>query len=156
MTSLLAVDLGLRTGLALYGQDGRLQWYRSHNFGTAARLRRAVRGLLDDIPGLTWLVLEGGGHLADIWKREAERRRIRVRQISAEVWRQLLLLPRQQRRGSQAKASAGDMAKRIIVWSNARRPTSLRDDAAEAILIGLWGTLDIGWLTEVPDTVAII
>ncbi len=74
MALLLAVDLGLRTGLALYGQDGRLQWYRSHNFGTAARLRRAVRGLLDELPELTWLVLEGGGHLAEIWKREAERR----------------------------------------------------------------------------------
>ncbi|ETW94106.1 MAG: hypothetical protein ETSY2_50325, partial [Candidatus Entotheonella gemina] len=147
MTSLLAVDLGLRTGLALYGQDGRLQWYRSHNFGTAARLRRAVRGLLDELPGLTWLVLEGGGHLADIWKREAERRHIRVRQISAEAWRQLFLLPRQQRRGSQAKSSAGDVAKRVIAWSHARRPTSLRDDAAEAILIGLWGALEVGWLT---------
>jgi hypothetical protein len=156
MALLLAVDLGLRTGWALYGQDGRLQWYRSHNFGTATRLRRAVRGLLDERPGLTWLVLEGGGHLADIWKREAERRRIRVRQIGAEVWRQMFLLPRQQRRGSQAKASAGILAKRVIAWSNARRPTSLRDDAAEAILIGLWGVLDVGWLTEVPDAVNII
>lgn len=153
MATLLAVDLGLRTGLALYGQDGRLQWYRSHNFGTPARLRRAVRGLLDEQPELAWLVLEGGGHLAEIWKREAERRHIWVRQISAEVWRRLFLLPRQQRSGSHAKASAGEMAKRVIAWSDARRPTSLRDDAAEAILIGLWGTLDVGWLTQVPAAV---
>jgi hypothetical protein len=153
MTALLAVDLGLRTGLALYGQDGRLQWYRSHNFGTTSRLRRAVRGLLDELPELTWLVLEGGGHLADIWKREAGRRALRVHQISAEEWRQLLLLPRQQRRGSQAKASAETLAKQIIAWSHARRPTSLRDDAAEAILIGLWGALAVGWLTEVPDAI---
>jgi hypothetical protein len=156
MALLLAVDLGLRTGLALYGQDGRLQWYRSHNFGTPSRLRRAIRGLLDELPELTWLILEGGGHLADIWKREAARRCIRVRQISAEVWRQMFLLPRQQRRGSQAKASAGTLAKQVIAWSKARRPTSLRDDAAEAILIGLWGALDIGWLTEVPDAVNLI
>lgn len=156
MALLLAVDLGLRTGLALYGQDGRLQWYRSHNFGTPSRLRRAVRGLLDELPELTWLILEGGGCLADIWKREADRRCIRVRQISAEVWRQMLLLPRQQRRGNQAKASAGTLAKQVIAWSKARRPTSLRDDAAEAILIGLWGALDVGWLTEVPDAVNII
>lgn len=154
MATLLAVDLGLRTGLALYGQDGRLQWYRSHHFGSPARLRRAVRGLLDELPELTWLVLEGGGQLADIWKREAERRHIWVRQISAEVWRQLFLLPRQQRSGSRAKASAGDMAKRVIAWSDARRPTSLRDDAAEAILIGLWGALDVGWLTQVPAAVS--
>lgn len=155
MALLLAVDLGLRTGLALYGRDGRLQWYRSHNFGTATRLRRAVRSLLDELPGLTWIVLEGGGDLADIWKREAGRRRIRVRQIGAEAWRQMFLLPRQQRRGSQAKANAGTLAKRVIAWSHARRPTSLRDDAAEAILIGLWGALDVGWLTEVPEGVTL-
>jgi hypothetical protein len=112
--------------------------------------------LLDELPELTWLVLEGGGHLADIWKREASRRCIRVRQISAEVWRQMFLLPRQQRRASQAKASAGTLAKRVIAWSKARRPTSLRDDAAEAILIGLWGALNVGWLTEVPEAVNII
>ncbi len=153
MASLLAVDLGLRTGLALYGQNGRLQWYRSHNFGTAARLRRAARGLLDELPELTCLVLEGGGHLAEIWKREAERRQIGVRHISAEVWRQLLLLPRQQHSASLAKASAVELAKRVIAWSGARRPTSLRDDAAEAILIGFWGALDVGWLTQVPAAV---
>ena len=155
MALLLAVDLGLRTGLALYGRDGRLQWYRSHNFGSASRLRRAVPGLLDELPDLTWIILEGGGRLAEIWKREAERRRIGVRQIGAEAWRQRFLLPRQQRRGSQAKAHAEDVAKRVIAWSQARRPTSLRDDAAEAILIGLWGALDVGWLTETPDVVAI-
>ena len=155
MALLLAVDLGLRTGLALYGRDGRLQWYRSHNFGSASRLRRAVPGLLDELPDLAWIILEGGGRLAEIWKREAERRRIGVRQIGAEAWRQRFLLPRQQRRGSQAKAHAEDVAKRVIAWSQARRPTSLRDDAAEAILIGLWGALDVGWLTEAPDVVAI-
>jgi hypothetical protein len=150
MASLLAVDLGLRTGLALYGQDGRLRWYHSHNFGTPARLRRGLRGVLDAIPHLVWLVLEGGGPLAEIWKREAERRHIAVRQISAETWRQQLLYPRQQRRGTQAKDSADTLARRVIVWSQARRPTSLRADAAEAILIGLWGALEVGWLERLP------
>ncbi|HEX2081336.1 MAG TPA: hypothetical protein VHG08_26770 [Longimicrobium sp.] len=73
MGSLLAVDLGLRTGLALYGGDGRLRWYRSQNFGTAARLRRAVHGTLRELPEVRWLVIEGGGNLAEIWTREAER-----------------------------------------------------------------------------------
>lgn len=47
MRSLLAVDLGLRTGLAMYGDDSRLLRYRSQHFGTAASLRRAIRGMLD-------------------------------------------------------------------------------------------------------------
>jgi hypothetical protein len=151
MDALLAVDLGLKTGLALFGQDGRLRWYRSHNFGTTTRLRRGVYGLLTTIPHLAWLVLEGGGPLADIWMREAERHSVRVRQIRAEAWRQQFLYPRQQRTGAQAKSSAEELARRVIVWSQARRPTSLRDDAAEAILIGLWGTLEVGWLEHLPE-----
>jgi hypothetical protein len=35
MPVLLAIDIGVKTGLALYGHDGRLLWYRSQNFGTA-------------------------------------------------------------------------------------------------------------------------
>ena len=113
MRSLLAVDLGVRTGLAVYGDDGRLLRYRSQNFGSAVRLRRALPALLEGERGLALLVIEGGGALADAWEREAERRR-------------------------------------IIDWSGAPRPTSLRHDAAEAILIGFWGVLDAGWLPAIP------
>ena len=151
MDALLAVDIGLKTGLALYGHDGRLHWYRSHNFGSAARLRRAVRRILATMPQVTYLVLEGGGRLADIWKSEAQRRGIPVRQIAAEAWRRQFLYPREQRSGAHAKAHAKGLARRVIAWSQARRPTSLRDDAAEAILIGLWGALDLGWLDHLPS-----
>ena len=150
MRSLLAIDLGLRTGLALFGHDGRLICYRSHNYGTTTRLKRAVHGLLNDLPELARLVLEGGGPLAHIWKHEARWRHITIRNISAEDWRRRLFYPRQQRNGPQAKHNAGEMARRVIEWSNAPRPTSLRHDAAEAILIGLWGVLDAGWLSRLP------
>jgi hypothetical protein len=150
MYALLAVDLGLRTGLALYGRDGRLISYRSRNFGTATRLRRRVHSLLDELPALSRIVLEGGGPLAKIWEHEALRREIIVRQISAETWRRRLLYPREQRNGPQAKLNAADMARRVIEWSDAPRPTSLRHDAAEAILIGLWGVLEAGWLKRLP------
>lgn len=148
--SLLAVDLGLRTGLALYGEDGRLRWYRSQNFGSATRLRRAVHGLLNTLPEVRWLVLEGGGNLAGIWENEVEKRAIDVLRIGAEVWRQRLLYGREQRTGQQAKSSADPFARRIIEWSAAPRPTSLRHDAAEAILIGFWGTLEVGLLDAIP------
>ncbi|MFP2934398.1 hypothetical protein ACLESO_56645, partial [Pyxidicoccus sp. 3LG] len=32
----------------------------------------------------------------------------------------------------------------------AAKPTSLRHDAAEAVLLGLWGVLEVGWLDRVP------
>lgn len=109
--------------------------------------------MLDELPRLRYLVLEGGGHLADIWKREGVKRQLQIRQISAEQWRRQLLYPRQQRSGAGAKVHATELARRIIGWSNARRPTSLRDDAAEAILVGLWGVLEVGWLTQLPEVV---
>jgi hypothetical protein len=149
-SSLLAVDVGLRTGLALYGQDGRLLMYRSHNFGNAARLRRGVQSLLRDLPDLAWLIMEGGGPLADIWEHEAGRRQVAVRRISAEDWRERLMYPRQHRNRSQAKQSADALARKVIMWLAAHRPTSLRHDAAEAVLIGLWGLLDVGWLKSLP------
>jgi hypothetical protein len=60
------------------------------------------------------------------------------------------LSPRQRRSGVEAKKSADDVARRVIEWSAARRPTSLRHDAAEAILAGLWGALQVGLLDELP------
>lgn len=151
MASLLAVDVGVRTGLALWGDDARLRWYRSHNLGDAARLRRAIPGLLDAPGDLTRLVLEGGGALADAWTREGERRGLEVVRVSAELWRPLFLLPREQRASATAKDAADRVARRVIAWSGAARPTSLRHDAAEAVLIGAWGLLSAGWVKGLPN-----
>jgi len=150
MPLLLAVDLGLRTGLALYKRDGRLLWYRSRNFGTVARLRRGAHGLLGELPNVAWIILEGGGLLREPWEQVARRRRIQVRLISAENWRERMLYPREHRGTRKAKRSAGQLARRVIEWSGAPRATSLRHHAAEAILIGLWGVLEIGWLDDLP------
>jgi hypothetical protein len=150
MAGLLAVDLGVRTGLALYGPDGRLKWYRSHNFGDAGRLRRAIPALLDAEPDLSHLVVEGGGALATAWSTEADARGLALEWVTAETWRTAFLYPREQRTAEVAKRAADELARRVIGWSGARRPTSLRHDAAEAILIGLWGVLRAGWLPALP------
>ena len=155
MPSLLAVDVGVRTGLAVYRDDGRLIWYRSRNFGAAARLRRAIPALLHEAFDPTYVVLEGGGPLAEHWATAAEKHGSHVRRVSAEEWRSLFLLPRDQRSGEQAKRVADSIARRVVEWSDAPRPTSLRHDAAEAILIGLWGVIRVGWLTTVPSTLGV-
>ena len=153
MTALLAVDVGVRTGLACWGADARLRWYRSHNLGDAARLRRAIPGLLDGIPDLARLVLEGGGPLAEAWRSAGEKRALDVVVVSAETWRSLFLLPREQRDGATAKQVASRLARRAIAWGGARAPTSLTHDAAEAVMVGLWGVVAAGWVREVPSEV---
>lgn len=151
MKTLLAVDLGLKTGMALFAEQGQLIWYRSHNFGTTERLKRAVPKLLDGIPGLAVLIIEGGGNLATVWEKEAEHRGISSFKINAPAWRNIFLYSREQRSGIDAKKHAGEMARKVIEWSKAPRPTALRHDTAEAIMIGLWGVLHMGWLDRLPD-----
>ena len=150
MPTLLAVDLGLKTGLAVFGADGRLQRYRSTNFGSVSRLRRGIPGVLNGVPDLRWLVAEGDRRLFEIWQKEAGRRGAVARLVAAEEWRAALLLGREQRSGADAKRHADTLARSMIEWSGAPRPTSLRHDAAEAILIGAWGALQLGWLREFP------
>lgn len=98
-------------------------------------------------------MLEGGGPVADVWEREAARRGLPVLRVAAEDWRERLLYAREQRSGPQAKGAADGLARKVIDWSGAARPTSLRHDAAEAILLGLWALLEVGWLEAVPPEV---
>lgn len=150
MAALLAVDLGVRAGFACWGDDLRLRWYRSHNFGAAPRMRRAVPGLLAGVPDLARVVVEGGGPLVTTWAAEAARRAVDFEQVSAEAWRGIFLLPREHGTGVQMKATADRLARRVIAWAGGPRPTALRHDAAEAVLVGLWGALSAGWLRRLP------
>lgn len=147
---LLAVDLGIKTGLALYGTDGRLVSYRSQNFGTSPRLKRGAHGILHGHPELTHLVLEGGGSIADLWLREGRKRGLDSTVIHAETWREAFLLPRERATAALAKRHAGEMARDVIAWSGLPGATALRHDAAEAVLVGLWGVLHAGWLPALP------
>ena len=152
--ALLAVDLGLRTGFAAFSRDGRLVWTRSQNLGSRARLRAAAASVLDGLPGVERLVLEGGGDLARLWAAGAEKRGLAVRVVDAQTWRRQLLLPRDQRSGADAKHAADALARAVIAWSGAPAPKGpLRHDAAEAVAVGLWGVLDAGWLDAVPEPV---
>jgi len=150
---LLAVDSGLRTGLALYDRRGRLLWWRSKHFGDRGSLKRAIRGFLTGPSGLSWIIVEGGGDYGDLWVREAGRRGIRAMVISAEDWRQNLFYRREMRCGADAKRHALTLARRVIAWSGLPLPAALGDDAAEAVLAGLWGLCRVGWTPGVPPEI---
>jgi hypothetical protein len=137
---LLAIDLGLRCGWAAFAAEGRLLAYGSRHFANRATLRKAVPQILDGYPGLSRLVVEGGGDLFVPWEKEAARRGLALTQVQGEEWRRTLLLPYQRRSGKDAKAAADGLARDLIDRSGAKRPTSLRHDAAEAILVGAWAS----------------
>ena len=148
---LLAVDVGLRTGLALFSEEARLLWYRSHHISSPAKLKKVISKLLRDEPRPSHLFLEGGGPLADLWLSDAEKLAINSRQIHAQQWREQLFYARQHRSGSQAKREADGLARQVIEQLGGKKPTSLRHDTAEAILIGLYGLLQLGWLAHWPQ-----
>ena len=137
--TLLAVDLGLYAGLALFDDDGALVWFRSQNFGTVTRLKKAIPRVLDECGALQRVVVEGDRHLGELWQKAASKRGAVVSWVRPETWREALLLPREMRNGSDAKESASKLALAIIEKSGAKKPkTPLVDDVAEAICIGAW------------------
>lgn len=145
--SLLAIDAGLRCGLALFDlSTGQLRWFRSHNFGSAPRLRRAAASLIKEIPDVVACVIEGGGMIADPWIKAASFHRIEYCQISAEHWRSGMLLSRQRRSGADAKKAAIVSARSSISQAADKRAKSLTDDTAEAILIGEWAIRNVAEL----------
>jgi hypothetical protein len=147
---LVAVDLGLRTGIAVFDGEGHLASYGSRNFGSRSRLRGGADAVLREVGEVEVLVVEGDRALGELWAARAARRGATTLRVTPERWRARLLHPRETRTGRDAKAAADTLARRTIEVLGARRPTSLRHDAAEAILIGLWACLELGWLDELP------
>lgn len=148
---LLAVDVGLRIGLAEYTVDGLLRRCASRHAANRTVLRRLAADTLHGLPGLRCLALEGGGPLAEIWAGLAARRGVEVLRTSAEEWRRELLLGREQRNGRQAKAHALRLAEQVRREHGVKRADALRDDAAEAILLGLWACRRRGWSAALPE-----
>jgi hypothetical protein len=142
--TLLAVDLGLRAGLALFDEGHDLLWYRSTHFPDRTRMRRAIPKILEACPNLVSILCEGDAGLFALWRQATKRQGLSARRIQAGEWR-ADLLSRPDLGGLQAKAEATALAHRVIKNASAKNPTSLRHDAAEAICIGLWGVKQIGW-----------
>jgi hypothetical protein len=146
---LLAIDAGIKTGLALYEKITGLVWYRSHNMASISSLRKAAGHLVNSIEGLSVIVVEGGGPVAETWKKEGLRAGIQIIATDAGEWRKEMLYPREYRNSATAKQSAILLVRQIIEKSEAPSKNSPTHDAAEAILIGLWGCRKVGWINEI-------
>ena len=148
----LGIDLGLATGIAAYNRDGRLESVRSRHFQSRDALRAAAGAILDEFPHVHSVIVEGGGELAEVWQRAAAHRGIHLRIVQAHEWRGRFFYPREHRNGPEAKAHALKMAAQVVEWSATKgvSAASLGHDAAEAVMVGLFGVLEAGWTTDVP------
>lgn len=137
-TALLAVDLGLRLGWAHFDDQGALLAFGSRHVGKRRDLDAIAWAWTGGMSPGAAVVAEGDRLLAAPFERAALKRGLRFELVSAEQWRRESLLAREQRSGRDAKAAASERARRIIEASPAGRATSLRHDAAEAIVLGDW------------------
>lgn len=156
--AVLAIDLGLRCGLAWYvrGADGdvRLVRHRCTEFHTRTRLKAAVAGVLSEVPGLAGLVGEGDRDLWAIWEKASRLRGVESLHVSPERWRRGLWGERTPTAGKDAKAWARRVAEGdgrrgeegLVGRLGVRGATRMRTDAAEAVCLGFWAVREAGWV----------
>ncbi|MEE8601532.1 hypothetical protein [Euzebya tangerina] len=164
METLVAVDLGLRTGICVWRRGGPgsafVVSYRSTHVGSRRALKSLARGVIAQHPMVVAVVVEGDRQMGEMWHRTANRQGARALDVSPERWRSVLFQPRERQPAATAKAIAVQRADEVIRWSRtiagrdaAANPTGpLRHDTADAVMIGLWACLELGWLEprEVP------
>jgi len=97
---------------------------------------------------IDYLIIEGGGPLRKIWDAQLEKRNIEIMHIMAEDWRHDLLFEREQRKGKIAKEKALFYAEKVIQNLAEKKIAALNVNAAEAIMIGVWGLKKLGWINN--------
>jgi hypothetical protein len=145
---LMSVDLGVKTGVAFFNSQGKLLWHKSQNFGNKVRLKKGIPYLLETEDPVDYLIIEGGGPLVKIWDNVLIKRNIEVIHIMADEWRHELLFNREQRSGKQAKEMALRYARNVVDNMGLKKIAVVNNDAAEAILIGLYAMQKIGWINN--------
>jgi hypothetical protein len=155
---LLAVDLGLRTGLCLFDSTGKLRRYADRQFDSNADLEQGASQILsswerDEILQITHVAIEGSDpDLLSTWSRAIGNRL--VLNVRPDQWRQDLLAPEDRECGEKSKGASRILARTVIDRFGAenldRAPFST--DCAESILVGLHVAQRLGWIDrELPE-----
>jgi hypothetical protein len=158
MQLLLAVDLGLRTGLCLFDSTGRLLRYADRQFDSEEDLERGAREVLsswerDAAHSIARVAIEGSDPgLVRAWSRAVGDRLVLI--ARPEHWRQDLLAPQDRGCRAKSKEASRSLARNIIDRFGAenldRAPYST--DCAESILVGLHVAQRLGWIErELPE-----
>lgn len=124
---LMAVDLGLRSGVALYNKNGELLRYEQHLFkkdSLEEEVKKIIQGWESDIqnqtktagnavkPCVTKIAVEGGDvEILRAWDSAAMN--VSMTRISPEEWRFHLLSPKERSSGTTSKAAARLIARQV-------------------------------------------
>lgn len=160
---LLAVDLGLRTGLSLFDETGRLLRYENFQFDSVEKLQKGAKAVIEkweaDCNGMnqneaekeTWKVthiaVEGGDPpLADAWRQAANGQRALLF-VKPEEWRTDLLTKEEMLSGESSKSASRVLAQQIVSDYGIKQHdgTEFQTDMAESVLLGLHVSRRLGW-----------
>jgi Icc-related predicted phosphoesterase len=160
---LLAVDLGLRTGVSLFDDAGRLLRYENFQFDSAAELQKGATALLDEWEAAvnnsneydtnkSWKVsriaIEGGDPpLAEAWRQAANGQRALL-YVKPEEWRADLLTNKEMLSGETSKAASRLIAQQIVSdfgFMVQHDGGDFQTDMAESVLLGLHVSRRLGW-----------
>ena len=163
---LLAVDLGLKSGVALFNQKGKLIRYEQFTFERESMVDR-IRTLIhqwesevndavgDENNGSPWKVthiaIEGGDvSIFNAWSSVAQD--LSVLRVSPEEWRSELLLSKEKSSGADCKAAARLIARQVVADYGIMENHSgkFKTDVAEAVVMGLYVSRKLGWISRSP------
>jgi len=163
---LVAVDLGLKSGVALYSSDGILLRYEQFHFEKDS-LAETVKSLVenwesaanaiavthDDEEGtrlpyrVTHIALEGAnGYMLQAWSDA--RPDLSILRVPPEEWRADLLLEKERTSGSNAKAASRLIARQVVddFGSMSKHEGKFPTDVAEAVCMGFYVGRKLGWM----------
>jgi Icc-related predicted phosphoesterase len=162
---LLAVDLGLRSGVSLFNNRGELVRYEQFHFEretlqeTAQQLvqewEEDVNKDMDSSDPRPWrvthLAIEGGDPaFRDAWSEATED--VSLLYVSPEEWRGGLLLDKEKTSGKDSKAAARLIARQVVTDFGVMslHDGKFKTDVAEAVVLGLYVARKLGWITREP------
>jgi hypothetical protein len=163
---LMAVDLGLKSGVSLFNCQGELVRYEQFYFEKET-LQKTAQNLIatweqdvnieteeesTSLPSkVTHIAIEGAdGYMLRAWADAAPHQSIL--RVSPEEWRSDLLLAKESTSGANSKAAARLIARQVVQdfgvmeAHTGKFPT----DVAEAVVMGLYVARKLGWITREP------
>jgi hypothetical protein len=164
---LLAVDLGLKSGVALFNKQGQLLRYEQHLFNKDKlneEIKTIVEGWESDVQksdiipsngeqlwSVTKIAVEGGDvAIFNAWDSAAKD--VSISRVSPEEWRFHLLSEKERTSGATSKAAARLIARQVVsdfgIMGNHKG--KFKTDVAEAVVLGFYVCKKLGWISRDP------
>ena len=169
---LMAVDLGLRSGISLFNNHGELVRYEQFHFSDELDLEDSAGRLLEqwehDVNKdtsnenealkpwrVTHIAIEGADPgMRNAWSRVAQTREqeLSLLCISPEEWRAHLLTKKEKASGSSAKEAARLIARQVVAdfGSMEVHKGKFKTDVAESVVMGVYVARKLGWVKREP------